>query len=314
MPTRMRPKRMAELIGGSLHWIVKHRIVARQVILRFDDRSDGRIDIVCAGELLACTPRAQARPPGLALSRRRRRAGRGRRRGRHGHAAAAHVCQAGGAGAGLARHRRQPVTTAEPLTLRSHAALAVERDGRGAAGVELGAVADGGAERRRAERAQRRRPWRPAPRRRSARGRRAWRSSCLAAARDARRSRALREDAAAGRPRPSPMLAAPDPNDDSVEVEPARPGRWPGCPGRSACACSRSCVPTLIVTGPASSPGEPPHAERSVRMISVRPSTRSDTRSSARWLPVARAKGATSVASVTATARRPGSRSKSVTE
>ena len=56
VPTRMRPKRMAELIGGSLHWIVKHRIVARQIILRFDDRSDGRIDIVCAGELLACTP------------------------------------------------------------------------------------------------------------------------------------------------------------------------------------------------------------------------------------------------------------------
>ena len=56
VPTRMRPKRMAELVGGSLHWIVKHRIVARNVILRFDDRSDGRIDIVCAGELLPCTP------------------------------------------------------------------------------------------------------------------------------------------------------------------------------------------------------------------------------------------------------------------
>src|SRR5215207_2989344 len=55
--TRMRPKRMAELIGGSLHWIVKHRIVARQVILRFDDRSDGRIDIVCASELLSVTPK-----------------------------------------------------------------------------------------------------------------------------------------------------------------------------------------------------------------------------------------------------------------
>ena len=54
--TRMRPKRMAELIGGSLHWIVKHRIVARQIILRFDDRSDGRIDIVCSGELCAVTP------------------------------------------------------------------------------------------------------------------------------------------------------------------------------------------------------------------------------------------------------------------
>jgi len=54
--TRMRPKRMAELIGGQLHWIVKHRIVARQTILRFDDRSDGRIDIVCADQLCACPP------------------------------------------------------------------------------------------------------------------------------------------------------------------------------------------------------------------------------------------------------------------
>ncbi|MDQ3143369.1 MAG: DUF1489 domain-containing protein [Pseudomonadota bacterium] len=55
--TRMRPKRMAELIGGSLHWIVKHRIVARQQILRLDDRSDGRIDIVCSGDLCLITPR-----------------------------------------------------------------------------------------------------------------------------------------------------------------------------------------------------------------------------------------------------------------
>ncbi len=55
--TRMRPKRMAELIGGQLHWIVKHRIIARQTILRFDDRSDGRIDIVCAATLSACPPR-----------------------------------------------------------------------------------------------------------------------------------------------------------------------------------------------------------------------------------------------------------------
>jgi hypothetical protein len=55
--TRMRPKRMAELIGGSLHWIVKHRIVAAQQILRFDDRSDGRLDIVCSAELVLLTPR-----------------------------------------------------------------------------------------------------------------------------------------------------------------------------------------------------------------------------------------------------------------
>jgi hypothetical protein len=50
--TRLRPKRMEELVGGSLHWIVKHRIIARQQILRFDDRSDGRIDIVCSAELV----------------------------------------------------------------------------------------------------------------------------------------------------------------------------------------------------------------------------------------------------------------------
>ena len=54
--TRMRPKRAAELIGGSLHWIVKHRIVARQQILRLDDRSDGRIDIVCSSDLVILSP------------------------------------------------------------------------------------------------------------------------------------------------------------------------------------------------------------------------------------------------------------------
>ena len=54
--TRFRPKRADELIGGSLHWIVKHRLIARQRILRFDDRKDGRIDIVCSAELEAIAP------------------------------------------------------------------------------------------------------------------------------------------------------------------------------------------------------------------------------------------------------------------
>jgi hypothetical protein len=54
--TRMRPKRAAELIGGSLHWIVKHRLVAAQEIIRLDDRDDGRIDIVCAAELVTVSP------------------------------------------------------------------------------------------------------------------------------------------------------------------------------------------------------------------------------------------------------------------
>lgn len=55
--TRMRPKRMAELVGGSLYWIVKHRIVACQTILRFEDRTDGRLDIVCADALLTVVAR-----------------------------------------------------------------------------------------------------------------------------------------------------------------------------------------------------------------------------------------------------------------
>ena len=56
VPTRMRPKRMEELVGGSLHWIVKHRIVARQQILRFEDRGDGRINIVCSDDLELVSP------------------------------------------------------------------------------------------------------------------------------------------------------------------------------------------------------------------------------------------------------------------
>ena len=54
--TRMRPKRMEELIGGSIHWIVKHRLVGRQEILRFEDRKDGRIDIILSGDLELIAP------------------------------------------------------------------------------------------------------------------------------------------------------------------------------------------------------------------------------------------------------------------
>ena len=54
--TRMRPKRADELVGGSIHWIVKHRLIGRQEILRFEDRKDGRIDIVLSGTLELITP------------------------------------------------------------------------------------------------------------------------------------------------------------------------------------------------------------------------------------------------------------------
>lgn len=50
--TRMRPKRIPEILdGGSLYWIVRHRLVACTPILRFDDRPDGRLDIVCSERL-----------------------------------------------------------------------------------------------------------------------------------------------------------------------------------------------------------------------------------------------------------------------
>ena len=55
--TRMRPRRAGELIGGSLYWIVRHRLVGCNEILRFEDRDDGRIDIVCSAELEKVTPR-----------------------------------------------------------------------------------------------------------------------------------------------------------------------------------------------------------------------------------------------------------------
>ena len=52
----MRPRRADELIGGNLYWIVKHRLVAALEILRFEDREDGRIDIVCSAELMTVAP------------------------------------------------------------------------------------------------------------------------------------------------------------------------------------------------------------------------------------------------------------------
>ena len=44
--TRFRPKRADELIGGSIYWIVKHRIAARQAIVGFADREEDRRTII----------------------------------------------------------------------------------------------------------------------------------------------------------------------------------------------------------------------------------------------------------------------------
>ncbi len=43
--TRFKPKRADELIGGSIYWIIKHRITARQTIIGFAE-SDERKTII----------------------------------------------------------------------------------------------------------------------------------------------------------------------------------------------------------------------------------------------------------------------------
>lgn len=44
--TRFKPKRAEELIGGSIFWILKHRITARQTILGFAESAEDRRTII----------------------------------------------------------------------------------------------------------------------------------------------------------------------------------------------------------------------------------------------------------------------------
>ncbi len=50
--TRFRPTRHAELIGGSLYWIIKHRLVGRQEILGFAESEDRRCVIELDARLM----------------------------------------------------------------------------------------------------------------------------------------------------------------------------------------------------------------------------------------------------------------------
>jgi hypothetical protein len=58
LTTRNRPRRAAELIGGYMHFIIRHTLVARAQILRFDDAAEGRTDIVCSDLLDVVQPTA----------------------------------------------------------------------------------------------------------------------------------------------------------------------------------------------------------------------------------------------------------------
>lgn len=56
MRTRYRPTRHAEMIGGSLYWILDHAIVARSEILGFEQRPDGHWTIRLAPRLVPVDP------------------------------------------------------------------------------------------------------------------------------------------------------------------------------------------------------------------------------------------------------------------
>ena len=57
MRTRYRPTRHAEMIGGSLYWIMDHAIVARSEILGFAERPDGHWTIRLAPRLIPVQPK-----------------------------------------------------------------------------------------------------------------------------------------------------------------------------------------------------------------------------------------------------------------
>lgn len=57
LTTRYLPKRHAEMIGGSVYWILKHQLVARSEILGFEPAEGGRTHIVIRGDLIDVQPR-----------------------------------------------------------------------------------------------------------------------------------------------------------------------------------------------------------------------------------------------------------------
>ena len=56
LTTRYLPKRHAEMVGGSLYWILKHHLVARSPILRFQEAEGGRTSIVIEPRLIEVRP------------------------------------------------------------------------------------------------------------------------------------------------------------------------------------------------------------------------------------------------------------------
>jgi hypothetical protein len=56
---RYLPKRHAEMIGGSVYWILKHQLVARSEITGFAEAEGGRCAILISTRLVEVHPRAR---------------------------------------------------------------------------------------------------------------------------------------------------------------------------------------------------------------------------------------------------------------
>jgi hypothetical protein len=56
LTTRYLPKRHAELVGGSLYWILKHQLVTRAPILGFEPAEGGKTHIVISTALVDVVP------------------------------------------------------------------------------------------------------------------------------------------------------------------------------------------------------------------------------------------------------------------
>ncbi len=65
LTTRYRPKRDTEIVseaqqgdsvGGSLYWIIAHRIVGRSPIIAFEKREDGKTDIAIEARVIPVRP------------------------------------------------------------------------------------------------------------------------------------------------------------------------------------------------------------------------------------------------------------------
>ncbi len=57
LTTRYLPKRHEEMVGGSLYWIIAHRLMARSPIRRFAAAPDGRTQIILEPRAIPVTSR-----------------------------------------------------------------------------------------------------------------------------------------------------------------------------------------------------------------------------------------------------------------